>query len=85
MGLQRAGRHGLKITLQYLFATSCYTIRISIFLNLLKSTSLMLELGDRIEHCKFVAKFSLRCGNIVGMTIGKILTQLHFDQKSLVL
>ncbi len=44
----RAGRHRLKIISQYF----CFTINILIFFNLLKGTSLMRELGDRIENYK---------------------------------
>ncbi len=54
---------------------------ISIFLNLLKRTSLMPKLRDRIEHHNFfLTKFPLWCDSIVGMTIDthKIINPIQF-------
>ncbi len=51
------------------------TLYMLIFENLLQSSSLMLELGKRIEHysccccCFFLITFALRCDSIDGMTI----------------
>ncbi len=49
----RTGLYGVKITPQHVYDISQCKIYVSVLLNLLKSTSTMLELGDKFKHYTF--------------------------------